>query len=309
MEKPGKEKKLLVLGASGFIGLQLIRAWGNQPMIATYRTRPIPDGVFFDAAGERLKDRLLRPGHRFTHAIVAHGMTNLEQCARMRPASVAINVTGTLNAIDDLRAAGVHTIFLSSDAVFDGSPGLRSEADEPSPVLSYGRDKRAVEVHLEEQPGPWTILRLTKVIAGFPDRRNLLSEWLAEIERGQPLRCATDQMLTPVDVAYVARAILFIIETGMQGAFHIAGSEAVTRHSLAHRLLAHLPRAIRDQAVVHPCSIVEFSGLEQLPRNCALSNAKFVALSGMRPRSVDELCAEFGTSAAADRGFALRVDA
>jgi dTDP-4-dehydrorhamnose reductase len=291
------DRKLLILGASGFIGSNLIQTWANRPLLATYLTHPISDGVFFDASRERLKDHILRPGHGITHAILAQGISKLEDCARMRSAAAAINVTGTLRAIEDLIEAGVHPIFLSSDAVFDGSRGRRTEADEPCPILSYGRDKRAVETYLSAQARPWTILRLTKVITGSLDHRNLLSQWLTAIERGQPIRCATDQTLTPVDLDYVIRAILFFVATCTQGIFHISGSEVMTRHALLQRLLAQMPAIGRRQAIVQCCSIDEFAISETLPHNCALSNAKFVALSGMTPHPIDELCARFCASA------------
>ena len=283
--------KLLILGASGFIGSSLIEAWGERPMLATYLTRPIRGGVSFNVADERLRDRVLRPGHGLTHAVLTHGMTKLEQCAQMRDRAAATNVVGTLRAIDDLLDTGVHPIFLSSDAVFDGRPGLRTEADEPCPILSYGVDKHAVENYLMAQARPWTILRLSKVIAGFVDRRNLLSEWLDAIARGQPIRCATDQTLTPVDIDCVIEAIRFVVTSGAQGLFHISGSEVLTRHALLQRLLGRLPDAVRRRAAVRPCSVDEFATIEPLPHNCALSNEKFVAASGIAPRSVDELCA------------------
>jgi dTDP-4-dehydrorhamnose reductase len=292
MEHQLADRKLLILGASGFIGSHLIQAWQRRPLLATYMTRPISGGVFFDVSRERLKNRLLRTGHGFTHAVLAQGMSKLEACARMRATAAAINVTGTLRAIDDLLDAGVHPIFLSSDAVFDGSPGLRTEVDEPRPILSYGRDKRDVEAHLSAQAGPWTILRLTKVIAGSTDYRNPLSQWLTAIERGQPIRCAVDQVLTPVGVDYVTKAILFFIATSTQGLFHISGSDVVTRHALLQRLLAQMPPAACRRAIVQRCSLDEFETFEKLPLNCALSNAKFVVLSGMMPRPIDELCAE-----------------
>jgi dTDP-4-dehydrorhamnose reductase len=286
------DRKLLILGASGIIGSRLIEAWQPRPVVATYLTRPIPGGVFFDIALERLRNRILHRGHGFTHAVLAQGISKLETCARMRTTANAINVTGTLHAIDDLLDAGVHPIFLSSDAVFDGSLGLRTETDQPRPILSYGRDKHAVEAYLSAQPAVSTILRLTKVIAGFPDYRNPLSQWLSDVEHGRTIRCAVDQMLTPVDVNYVTQAILFFIETSRKGVFHISGSEVVTRYALLERLLTRMPTALRCRAIVQRCAIEEFATFEKLPLNCALSNAKFAALSGMRPRSIDAICAE-----------------
>jgi dTDP-4-dehydrorhamnose reductase len=309
-KKPVAEPRLLILGASGFIGSRLLTSWHPRPCVATFRSRPLqPRGVYFDIAGDRLADRLLRRGHGFTHAILTHGITKLDQCAQLRDPSKAVNVIGTLRAVTDLLDAGVHTIFLSSDAVFDGHPGLRTEEDEPHPILAYGRDKLAVERELVAAPGGWTILRLTKVIAGFADDRNLLSQWLTQIKLGNIIRCAIDQTLTPVDIDYVIRAIEFIVATTTPGIFHISGSEMVTRYELFKRLLRHTPAAVRDSADLLPCKLAEIPSSEPLPLNCALSNLKFAAVSGITPRSLDRICEELcdlqfggyvGTSLAAD---------
>jgi dTDP-4-dehydrorhamnose reductase len=285
-------QRLLVLGGSGFVGSWLVRKWRPRPVTATYCRRRFPGGVRFDVSMERLADRFLLRGHGFTHAVLAHGVTNLDKCALMPDESAATNVSGTLRAVDDLVDAGVHPIFLSSDAVFDGRPGLRTEKDSPNPVLAYGRDKLTVERHIEKLDSPRTILRLTKVIAGISDNRNILSQWVASVENGLLIRCATDQLLTPVDLEHVTRAIVFVIENSVTGLFQIAGSEVVSRYGLLQKLLDHLPESVKREALVQKCLLSEIDSHEQLPQNCSLSNAKFVALSGITSRPLDEVCAQ-----------------
>jgi len=285
-------QRLLVLGGSGFVGSALVREWKPRPYLATYWHRPFPNGVRFDVSTERLADRLLLRGHGFTHAVLAQGMTNLEQCALMPNDSAATNVTGTLRAIDDLVDAGVHPIFLSSDAVFDGSPGLRTENDSPSPILAYGKDKLIVEQYLQNLSGFWTTLRLTKVVAGISDNRNLLSQWLTSVEDGQLIRCATDQLLTPVDLQYVIQAIIFVIETHSTGLFQVSGSEAVSRYDLLQKLLQYVPEHVRRRTLVQKCVLREINFRGLLPQNCTLANAKFTSLSGILPRPLNEVCVE-----------------
>ena len=285
-------QRLLVLGGSGFVGSALVREWKPRPYLATYWHRPFPNGVRFDVSTERLADRLLLRGHGFTHAVLAQGMTNLEQCALMPNDSAATNVTGTLRAIDDLVDAGVHPIFLSSDAVFDGSPGLRTENDSPSPILAYGKDKLIVEQYLQNLSGFWTTLRLTKVVAGISDNRNLLSQWLTSVENGQLIRCATDQLLTPVDLQYVIQAIIYVIETHSTGLFQVSGSEAVSRYDLLQKLLQYVPEHVRRRTLVQKCVLREINFRGLLPQNCTLANAKFTSLSGILPRPLNEVCAE-----------------
>ena len=135
-------------------------------------------------------------------------------------------------------------------------------------------------------------MRLTKVIAGISDARNLLSQWLTSIKNGQQIRCAIDQLLTPVDIQYVIKAIIFVIETRRSGVLHVSGSEAVTYYELFQKLLQYVPEQERRRTFVQECTLREIQSHELLPQNCTLSNAKFIALSGITPRPLQEVCAE-----------------
>lgn len=282
--------KLLILGASGFIGSRLMQAWPAGECVGTYLHRQIANGVRFDIATDRLSERLLLRGHGFTHAVLAQGVTKLDQCALSPELSNAANVRGPLRAIADLLDAGVQPIFLSSDAVFDGTTGPRSEAEEPCPILEYGRQKVAVEAYLRSQKSPWTILRLSKVVAGFTDQRNMLAAWLGKVARGEPILCATDQILTPVDVDDVVRAVSFFASTGAAGLFHVAGSQSITRHGLLLELLKHVPDEQRERANIQTCRLAEISSPEPLPVNCGLQNDKLRAMLDWEPVTMANVC-------------------
>jgi dTDP-4-dehydrorhamnose reductase len=289
--------KLLIVGASGFIGSQLMKAWPAGDCIGTFFNRPVENGIRFDIARERLADRLLRRGHHFTHAVLAQGVTKLDQCALTPDLSAEANVLGAMRAIDDLLEAGVHSIFLSSDAVFDGTPGPRSEEEAPCPILSYGRQKVAVEEYLQAKAGPWTILRLCKVVASFVDERNLLSVWLEKVARTDPILCATDQVLTPLDVDDVVRALAFFIRSSSPGLYHVAGSEIITRHGLLMELLKQVPANQRQGAIVNTCRLRDVSSLEPLPLDCSLKNDKLKALCGFEPNTMETVCSKLCSSA------------
>jgi dTDP-4-dehydrorhamnose reductase len=284
--------KVLLLGGSGFVGSRLIASWSQDCLKATFCNQPLVGAVQIDLKHDRLADRFFTRGHNFTHVILAHGMTKLKQCASLSAEAVAINVTGTVKAIEDAVDAGVQPIFLSSDAVFDGRRGPRSEDEVPSPILSYGLQKLKVETYLSRLSSPWTILRLTKVVASFMSERNLLSQWLLQLDSLDPIQCATDQVLSPIDVDDIVRSLQFVIENSVTGVFHVAGSDVVTRYELLQTLLRHVPEQIRREARIHACLISDIPAIEPLPINCSLSNTKFRSASGISPRSMNEICAE-----------------
>jgi dTDP-4-dehydrorhamnose reductase len=282
--------KILILGASGFIGSRLMARWRPDQYTATYFSRPLDGAVRFDIATERLADRFLLRGHGFTHAILAQGVTKLAQCTLSSLDSSVTNIVGAKVAMEDIVDAGVHPIYLSSDGVFDGTSGPRIESDEPNPILSYGRQKLAAETHLARIAGSWTILRLSKVVSSFVDGRNLLSAWCAQLAGSERIMCATDQKLTPIDIDDVVQAVNFFIMSSTNGLFHVSGSQILTRYQLLQILLKYLPQKIRHKAVIQTCLLNEIAFAEPLPLDCSLANAKFTAVSGLHPKSMEEVC-------------------
>jgi dTDP-4-dehydrorhamnose reductase len=258
--------------------------------VGTFLSRPVANSVRFDVAVERLADRLLLRGHGFTHAVLAQGVTKLGECALMPEKSAAANVFGPMRAIDDLLDAGVHPIFLSSDAVFDGTGGPRAEEAPPHPLLSYGRQKLAVEEYLRAKTEGWTILRLCRVVASFVDERNLLSAWLDSIVRSEPIFCATDQILSPLDVDDVVRLVDLFVRTEANGLYHVASSETITRHELLMELLKQVPASYRSRAIIKPCRLRDISTPERLPLNCSLNSDKLRALCGFQFNPMETIC-------------------
>jgi dTDP-4-dehydrorhamnose reductase len=285
-----KTAKLLIVGSSGYIGSQIIARLGLQNVIATYNNTYVEGGVPFDICTMRLADKLLRGSHGISHAILLQGITNIERCAHDPHGTSRINVENTIRAIDDLLDASVKPIFVSSDAVFDGALGDRTEEDPVCPILTYGRQKVLVENHFLKIPTPWAIVRISKVIGSHLSPRNILSDWLESIKSGRILRCATDQVLSPIDVDDVASALVAFVQLDLNGLFHVSGSTKLSRHDLMQLLLACAPKRFSRYARIEACSIDDFTFAERRPKNCSLSNCKFLSASGMKLRQLESTC-------------------
>jgi dTDP-4-dehydrorhamnose reductase len=281
---------ILVVGGSGYIGHRLVARLGRDRVIATYRSQPFPGGFPYDVGTMRLADRFLVGKHNISHAILLQGVTNIDQCALAPEETSRVNVEGTIRAIEDLLDTGAKPIFISSDGVFDGTHGPSTEGDHPCPILAYGRQKAAVEDYLRGVSAPWVTTRLSKVIGRFRDPRNLLSEWIDAIYRGRVIRCAYDQILSPIDVDDVVEALMFFTTGEASGLFNVSGSQALSRHDLLALLLSRVDPELRSAARVEICSLSDFSFEEPRPKNCSMSNQKFIAASGFTFRSPEEIC-------------------
>ena len=281
--------KVLLVGGSGFIGQRLAARLGPDVAITTYRTHPFPGGVHFDVETMRLGDRFLTGRHGISHAVLMHGMNKLDYCALHPAESAQINVDGMIQAIDDLLDAGVKPLYMSSDGVFDGSRGPWSEDDTPCPILTYGRHKAAIESYLSKISSPWLVARLAKVVGDQIDPRNMLSEWLEAVSRGQVIRCASDQILSPIDVDDVVDALIFFLRSEINGLFNVCGSQILSRHELLQLLLSYSEQ-LRQAARIELCSLADFTFAEARPKNCSMSNRKFLLASGMNMRPITRAC-------------------
>jgi dTDP-4-dehydrorhamnose reductase len=304
---------ILAIGGSGYVGTRLLRKLGPRRVLSTYAHRPFPGGVHFDCRHMRLADTLLTGKPPFKAAVLLQGISDLEFCARHPAAAHETNVAAAIRMVDDLVDAGIKPIFISSDGVFDGSTGPRAETDEARPILTYGRQKLEVERYVASRCREWTVLRLTKVISACLDRRNLLYELLQKVAQGEIIRAAYDQTLSPVVLDDVVDAIDYACTGRLNGLYHVAGSQILSRVELVKMLLSSADAGFREKARIEVCSLDDFQLLEARPKNCSLSNKMLVAATGHQFRSLEAVCGElcdafFGRATAAGWHSAPRAE-
>ena len=276
--------RYLIIGASGFVGAHLYAALGRANGIATYNRRQISEGIAFNAGSMRLADTVLKQHRGLTHAFILHGITAIDACARDPAGTARLNVAGTQRAIDDLLEHGITPVFASSDAVFDGSRGLWTEDDVPNPVLTYGRQKRDVENYLLARTEKMLILRLSKVVGTRPGENCMLDDWPSKVEAGETIRCAQDQVLSPINVDDAVKVFLRLAEASHTGIFHVSGPEPVTRLKFLEALIEETSQYRRVQARVIPCSLRDLqrdlNWAERRPLDASMSPRKLYAVLG-----------------------------
>ena len=287
--------KILVLGASGLLGKRMFASLHKDLVVGTFCSTPIDGGVFFDATQMRLRDTLLKTKHNFNAAYILFGSTNLDACARRPLESSQINVDAVKRTIDDLIAEGIKPIFASSDAVFDGGPGLKAESDPTSPILAYGKQKLEVENYLTAQSGTWVIARLSKLVSTVAEPRNLLSEWANVLEHGGTVRCAQELVFSPADVDDVTRALLLLAEDRFTGLFHACGPRPMRRLDLLNCLTKKMSQYHPVRGKIITCSIKDLGLLETRPIDQSMNPAKLYNALGVTFRSMEDLCSEFVT--------------
>ena len=88
------KNKILIIGASSYIGKRLVRSLDKERIIATYNHNAIKNGIYFNVEKMDLSDIPINI-HEISHAIILFGDTNPETCYRNRQYSNTINVIKT----------------------------------------------------------------------------------------------------------------------------------------------------------------------------------------------------------------------
>jgi len=290
-------ERALVIGGSGFVGRTLVARLGPDRGIGTWHAKPIAGMVQFDATTGRLTELLKQLPADITHVFVPFGLVNPEQCARDPAGSAEINVESVIRVLGDALNAGLIPVFVSTDYVYDGRKIFPAEDEPQTPNTEYGRQKAAVERWLTDRNRPWLITRLSKVVSGDTTTHSVLGQWVNDIRQGRPMRSATDQIFCPASVNDIAGAMIKLAETGLNGIYHVAGPEPLSRYDLNVMLMDAI-RVVDERigTTVKPCSLRDIPFLEERPLNTSLSTQKLRTAIAWPFQSMKDLCREIARS-------------
>jgi len=227
-----------VVGAHSTIGAALVSRLKQQrqDVITTGRRDASVDVVLdlADADSVLAVDRVGPVGA----AVICAGITGEDNCRRSPELAHRVNVDNTIALARRLMSRGTYVLFLSSNAVFDGSVA-QAPADSPRrPLTLYGQGKAAVEAAL--LPEGAAVLRLSKVLAA---NHRLFSTWAQALLAGQPITAAENLRFAPLPLDGVVSGIEALIEGLHPGLHQWSGIADISYAEAAVELAARLGRS------------------------------------------------------------------
>ena len=220
--------RVLVTGASGFIGRACLRAFVGHEVVGTFRSNPATGLERVDLVNKGEVSALVQ---RVAPNVIVHcaARPSVDWCEENPAEARRLNVDASLNLLRASADVGGRLVFISTDYVFDGESGPYAESAHVSPINAYGRFKLEVEQALLGAGNGHLIVRTTNVYGYDPRSKNFLMALLPRLALGEKAAVAADQLGTPTHVEDLCSATRLLLERQVEGIVHVAGPDLVNR--------------------------------------------------------------------------------
>jgi dTDP-4-dehydrorhamnose reductase len=209
--------KLLIAGAAGMLGRDLVLAAGNAGHDVVGFGRAELDVT--DPAGLEKKFDLERPDV----VINAAAWTDVDGAEGAEEAAFAVNGNGAGNIAAAAAGLGATIVYISTDYVFDGAKGSPYvESDQPAPLSAYGRTKLAGEEATAAANKRHFVVRSAGLF-GIGGTNFVETMLRLAADHGEVL-VVRDQATSPTYTWHLAYGIVRLIEGIEYGIHHMAAA-------------------------------------------------------------------------------------
>jgi dTDP-4-dehydrorhamnose reductase len=270
--------KILLIGANGQLGSDLMRALAHHNVLGTARgATTADDGTssstaialdVCDAAETRAVVSSFSPNVVINTAAF-HRVDDIEKDASR---ALQVNALAAQQLALICREADAALMHISTDYVFDGAKrSPYTEADLPNPLSAYGASKLAGELLIRAAWPKHYIIRTCGLygLAGASGKGgNFVNTMLRLANDQKPIKVVDDQVCTPTFTQDLAQQLAALIDTGSYGTYHVTNDGATTWHGFA----AEIFRLAGVQADLHPTTSAEFNAPARRPPYSVLDN-------------------------------------
>jgi dTDP-4-dehydrorhamnose reductase len=279
--------KILILGASGLIGIPLTKKLRSFYQIYTTYNRHkfFQDSIKLDICSSRQLSKLF---HDIQPDIVINlcGIyQNLDFCENNKNLVLDVNSRSLISISKLCNEFNSHLISISSDHVFDGSQGNYKEEDVPSPYNFYGESRLLGEKNIRSYCKNYCIVR-TSMIFGKNPNRETLSEWILNAPKNnEKLKLINDQFMTPTYLPNFCNMLKEVIDSKYTQILHLAGPEKISRYEFAVKLFEKFNL---DKNFLIPVSKKSFNFSKNMPFDSSLNTDKANMLLKNKPQNLDK---------------------
>jgi dTDP-4-dehydrorhamnose reductase len=280
-------KRLLVTGASGFLGWNVCAVAGNRWEVVGVVNRnriDIPNAAtvtcdITDAYALARMFSQVKP----SGVIHCAAASKPNFCQEHPDFSRRVNVDAAVSIAELCARRGVPCAFTSSDLVFDGETPPYHESSPRGPVNVYGEQKVEAESGML-QAWPETAVCRMPLMFGRPSpvASSFLQPMVAALRQGKALSLFADEFRTPVSGHTAAAGLLLALEN-MEGVVHLGGRERISRYEFGRRLCGIMGA---DENLPAPSRQADAPMAAPRPRDVSLDSSRAYGL-GYDPPELD----------------------
>lgn len=278
-----KTLKVVVTGANGQLGYQLVKKLQNRVTLAA-----------FDKSTLNIVDRnqlqvILK---EFSPDVIinAAAYTASDKAEQEIESAIAINSVGPANLASIAAELGAVLIHVSTDYVFDGMQSKPyTETDTTNPISIYGSSKLAGELEICKLSKKHIILRTSWV---FAEHGNNFVKTMLRLAQNRPeLGVVVDQIGAPTYAGDIADTIINILsqledeDDARYGVYHYSGLPYVSWHEFAQQIFAAAveQNIIKKTPKINPITTEEYPTAAKRPEFSMLDCSKIKKNFGILP--------------------------
>lgn len=258
--------KVLITGGSSLLGKSLLETKPKEAVIeSTWYTNHVGLPMYQMDVCDKSQVRYVFD--RVKPDIVIHCAANgsVDFAEQNYAEAYQVNATGTGNilwAAEDYRAK---VVYISTNAVYDGSNPPYTEESELHPINAYGSIKKQAEEKVRTYKWDWLIFR-PFLLYGWPwpgGRQNWATLVINKLSRGELVKLVNDVYWQPTYSKDCAKAIWNLINDSYE-IYQVAGAERITLYEFGLKVAKVFGL---DQGLVEPVDSDYFPTIAPRPRD------------------------------------------
>jgi dTDP-4-dehydrorhamnose reductase len=302
------KQKILLTGASGFLGSNFCQIYGDQYDIhAIWHSHPIE---FLKVKAHKVditdQDQVLKLFDTIKPGAVIHlaAGSDPNYCQLHPEESEKVNVEASEFIAEACGKKNISLLFASTDLVFDGKSAPYQETDLPCPINTYGFHKSIAEQSVLDIFPSATICRLPLMFgpaplysgntcktgigepsAIIPTRQNtsFLQPMLKKLMAGEKVSLFTDEYRTVASARDVCQGLFSCLDQPGE-IFHLGGDERISRYGFGEIVCEVFGF---DKALLVKSKQKDYKMAAPRPKDVSLSSKKANALN-WQPGSISE---------------------